>query len=1182
MSAENGSKLSNPASYGGAGHLFESHVQATFVVLMLSRSSVPCLPHCSIVEIMLQGKIDGYETDDLIVITEEKSTKKRKKLLTQIKRSISFTQGDNELAKVLEAAWKDFNNPAVFCKERDKICLITGPLSKTDIHNVQWILEQARHTASKEEFFQHVRQAKFSPSQSGKKLDVIRHHLKHANNGLNISDHDLFTFLRHFNVLGCDLKGEGGFVWPLLLSHIAQLNERDPESVLPQIVHEVQIYNQSAGTITWENLPDSLKGLFKQPAISSIPDDLTIQKQSQNWNTHEMASDIALVNLIGAWDGKNEADAKAIRKLTGDSTQSRWEKKAQKILHLPNSPLKLTSGQWWEVRERADLWDTLGSHVFNENLDNLREIIGKVLTELDPSFDLPPEERYAACLHGKVLKYSQAFRKGLAGGLAMLASKPQILEHCSPGKAKATANLVVHDILKSTNPVLWGSLNSVLPLLAEASPSEFLGSVEKSLRVSPCPFDELFAQEGDGFTGTNYLTGLLSALEGLAWDEQYLVQVCVALAELAEHDPGGRWANRPASSLTTLLLPWLPQTMANLEKREAAVNTICQEHPDIGWKLIISLLPDQSRVSDGSYRPLWRDIIPEDYKEGVLYKEYWQQVETYSHLAISIADKNLEKLAELINYIPNLPDVPRQRLLEILSSDKISKLPESQKRQLWENLGKLESLHRRFASTDWALDSETTTRIGQIAKNLAPQDPFERYQNLFSNQNFDLYEENDDWKEQDKKLATRRKEAVESILESGISKVIEFAETVKFPEQVGYALGNTACEEIDSVLLPAYLCTDNRNLQTFVSAYAWSRNNTKGWPWADSLDISEWSSDQTAQFLCSLPFTKETWDRASLWLGHTQNEYWSKTNIWPCEMNEELSVAVDKLLKHKRPHAAIACLYHMHISQIPIGIPQCVNSLLSAINSEEPHAAGDRHHITELIGFLQEDPNTPLKDLMAIEWAYLQLLDRYHGVYAKTLETQLSINPALFCEMIQSIYRSNRSDLPPEQPTKKSKLIAKNSWRILNEWKTPPGTQADRNFNDDKFESWFQRVRQISTESGHLECALREAGKVLVHCPVDPSGLWIRHKVAQVLNDHDSQYIRDGYWTGWLEARGAHHVDPSGKPERDLAESFRQKASDVEDAGFQRLAVTLRELADFYDEEANRIMEEHKLRLHPF
>jgi len=63
-------KLSNAFSTGGGGSHFEAHVQASFVTLMLSGGYAPCLPSWPIVEIKLQGKINGFETDDLIVFVK--------------------------------------------------------------------------------------------------------------------------------------------------------------------------------------------------------------------------------------------------------------------------------------------------------------------------------------------------------------------------------------------------------------------------------------------------------------------------------------------------------------------------------------------------------------------------------------------------------------------------------------------------------------------------------------------------------------------------------------------------------------------------------------------------------------------------------------------------------------------------------------------------------------------------------------------------------------------------------------------------------------------------------------------------------------------------------------------------------------------------------------------------------
>ena len=113
-------------------------------------------------------------------------------------------------------------------------------------------------------------------------------------------------------------------------------------------------------------------------------------------------------------------------------------------------------------------------------------------------------------------------------------------------------------------------------------------------------------------------------------------------------------------------------------------------------------------------------------------------------------------------------------------------------------------------------------------------------------------------------------------------------------------------------------------------------------------------------------------------------------------------------------------------------------------------------------------------------------------------------------------------------------------------------------------------------ESGHQEVALINIGEVLIHTPPDPGGLWIRRAVAAALNDREADDMRDGFRKGIYNSRGAHFVDQTGKPERELAEQFRSKAEEIENAGFQRFAVTLRGLADGYDREAERIIAEHK------
>jgi len=725
-------KLSNPFSTGGGGVRFEAQVQASFVALMLTGGYAPCLPCWPIAEIKLQGKIDGFDTDDLIVFVENVNSKERRKLLGQVKHSIVITPGSSLFGEVMQAAWNDFKNPKVFSKDRDVIALITGPLNATDAHNVQWLLNQARHTKNVDEFFRNVQQANFSPPKSTEKLEVIHHHLKVANGGNEISRQELYEFLNHFHLLGYDLGNEFGVALSLLHSHISQFQQQAPQWVWSRVVDIVQTWNQDAGTITPRKMPDDLLEAFKQKAVATMPEELKAgqDKSKIDWAQHPDATYLALTTLIGSWNENSECDLQAITQLLGIGYDD-WLNKAREILHRPDSPLALRNGIW-KVVGRAELWSLLGSRILDQNLGTFRTLAVAVLEEPDPAFELPAEERYAASIHGKVPQYSHMLRKGIAEGLAILGSQPESCVNCSQGRAEATSVLVIRKLLTDATWVLWGSLNGLLPTLAEAAPAEFLDAVEKAMRLTPCPFDELFSQEGNGITGGNYLTGMLRALEGLAWDEQYLVRVCVALIELASHDPGGQWANRPSNSLVTILLPWLPQTLASIDKRKVAVRTILNEWPDIAWDLIIQLLPGQHQTSSGSHKPSWRNTIPDNWKKGVTHQEYWQQASFYAELAVAAAGQNIARLAALIDHFDNLPQPAFDQLLQVLASQSTSELPEEQRLLIWDQLTKFTNKHRRFADAEWAFPDQLITRIEYVSKQLAPTNPLNLYQHLFS------------------------------------------------------------------------------------------------------------------------------------------------------------------------------------------------------------------------------------------------------------------------------------------------------------------------------------------------------------------------------------------------------------------------------------------------------------------
>lgn len=777
-----------------------------------------------------------------------------------------------------------------------------------------------------------------------------------------------------------------------------------------------------------------------------------------------------------------------------------------------------------------------------------------------------------------MLNYSHSLRKGIAESLALLGNNYSALTKCSPNKPETIAVLAVREIFENADWVLWGSLNNLLPIIAEAAPNEFLNIVEIALQQVPCPFDELFSQEGNGVIGgNNYLTGLLWALETIAWDEQFLVRVSVILGELAAHDPGGNWGNRPFNSLTTIFLPWLPQTTASIEKRKVALKTLQKEAPEVGWKLLLNLLPDQHQMSTGSHKPTWRKIIPEDWTTEITQKEYWDQVSYYADMVVEIAESDISKLDELIGNLDNLPQPSIEKVLDHLLSEDISVKPENERIDLWTGLITLSSKHKKFADAEWALKPDLVSKIENVAKALAPSNPLNLHRRLFSDHDFDFFEEEGDWQEQQHQLGNRRQQAIKEILDyGGIDAVIQFAETVESPSSVGQCLGFIGESSIESAILPTLLITDAKNLAQLASGYVWGRQRSQGWVWVDSVGITGWSNVQIGQFLAYLPFMSETWSRVNALLGDSDAEYWSRVNLNPYQTDCDLEVAIDKLIKHGRPNAAIGCLNKILHDKQPLDKERAVKSLLLAISSTEPSYAMNQYHIVKIIKALQDTPDTNPDDLFRVEWAYLPLLDRHHGVSPKFLEKSLASDSSFFCEVIRLVYRSKKEIKPQKEPSEQQKAIATNAYRLLHKWRTSPGMQSDGSFSGDHFRHWLESTKAACAESGHLEVALTHIGNVLIYCPPDPDGLWIDRTAAEALNGKDAEKMRNGFRLEVLNSRGAHWVDSTGKPERNLAAKYRQQAEDVENAGYQRLAATLKGLAEFYDRDAERIIAEHK------
>ena len=887
--------------------------------------------------------------------------------------------------------------------------------------------------------------------------------------------------------------------------------------------------------------------------------------------TWDSARQLAQAGLVGKWDGTNDADKTAIGDFLGKDYEGWIETLRADVLHS-EAPLVQRDEKWrWVARGEA--WSALGNRITDEDLARLEEMAVAVLGERDPKFDLPKEQRFAATIYGKQLKHSALLRKGLAETLALVGSKSEALSSCSRGKAENTAILAVRRLLHEASWDRWASLDSHLPLLAEAAPDEFLDAVESvQVDLNRTPFHEIFSQEGGGVIGGwNYTTGLLWALETLAWNPEYLSRVAVILADIASIDPGGNWANRPANSLADIFLPWHVQTTAPFEKRKAAIETVLKEQPDVGWTLLLLLLPHNHSITTGCRKPTWRNYIPRDWKDDVSRAEYWEQVTAYTEIMVRIAKESVEKTGELIEHLPDLPEPARKGLLNHLASKDIADLSAIERLSLWDNLDNLVRRHRRFADAKWALPEEALLKIEEVANTLAPETPELLYQRLFGNRDYALFEEKGNYDEQRRKLDEARRVAVQTILESGgFQAVSTFARSVASPYEVGRVLGGIKIEKLETDILPALLNTiddtEKQVMEGFVSVRHWKLK----WAWVDSVLERDWTKAQKAKFLVLLPFEEEAWRRVADQLGEQdEGRYWRNVKVDRYGAGDDLTIAIEKLLKYQRASSAVLCVYRMVENGGLFDESLAIRSLLAVLEEPSDIKCLDRDGTVEVIKRLQESSTANQDSLFKIEWNFLPWLDQFSPESPITLEKRLASDPAFFVEVVQLVFRSEKDNQDDAKPDEQRDNLARNAYRLLSEWRRCPGIFDDDSFDVNAFKAWLGEARRITEETGHGEVAQIQIGHVLTHAPSDPNGLWIHEAVAEALNGKDTGPMRSGFTTELFNQRAAHFFT-AGEEELELAQKNRDKANALEAEGFSRFATAMSEFAHGYEQDAER------------
>ena len=300
---------------------------------------------------------------------------------------------------------------------------------------------------------------------------------------------------------------------------------------------------------------------------------------------------------------------------------------------------------------------------------------------------------------------------------------------------------VIWNLLRRANEdrsgQLWSSMSDVLPLLAEAAPDVFLRAVAEAASGPEPLIRKLFQDQGDAWHASSPHTGLLWALECIAWSRQHLGFAAELLATLAEIDPGGRLSNRPAESLRNIFRPWIPQTSAPAETRIMILDSLLRRHKDVTWDLLIALLPERLEVAMQAYKPLFRDW-PGDGEQSITHDEFASMVNAISERIIHLAKQEPAQWIDVIPRFARLPEARRRESVSALEALSHEALNDKALIEIWHAIEEFVRRHRQYPDADWSLTEEWLAPLAAVGERLRPRSATDRHRWLFDSWHPDI------------------------------------------------------------------------------------------------------------------------------------------------------------------------------------------------------------------------------------------------------------------------------------------------------------------------------------------------------------------------------------------------------------------------------------------------------------
>jgi hypothetical protein len=897
-----------------------------------------------------------------------------------------------------------------------------------------------------------------------------------------------------------------------------------------------------------------------------------------DWAVRQDVREIFPAVLLGRWNETFPGDIELIERLSGRSYTDYADILA-KWKGLPDSPI-LQIGETWRLTSPLDVWTTLSTTFKKSDLDQLADQVLYTFGSGNPVIELAGETNY---FPGRRRKFSAWAREGLAQSLILVGRYGNMLRGAQIRDAQAWVDQIVFSLLDRADGSLWRSLNDALPLLSEASPSSFLQAAAHSLSLQDKPIMHMFREEMEFFTPVSSHTGLLWALEGLAWLPEYLQPSSSLLLQLADLDPGGTLSNRPINSLAEIWKPWRYQTLAPYAERMDTLAHITAQHPKSGWKLLMRMWPETHPVAQPTFKMRWR-LFDKNTHISYTYQEIWDTQTTVMRLSLTLFDGSEATFAGLVEKSVNLSPVDRDTFLSwaitasatLVQADYVG----------WHTIRRILSHHRSHPEMDWALPSQELLRYDELYTQLTPKDLIQQSLWLFDSPwpqfpggNFDKKSQRKfDHQQLQQIFLKERVHILQQLLTKlPLSDIIALRTLVKEPATLGAAFAELVEDEKD-LLTVCQTLSDQLPSRFFGYGFLRRKFDLIGWPKMmklfESVQRLNMSPVTVAYFFVALPASQSIWDYLSQLSPAIRQSYWSHAdanfyNLSP----EEKDRGIGLLMEAER---YLDALQIASLNAEDLRSSTLITILTNAATKKSAGGSSMKSYDVETIFEVLDNRNdmSPT-ELANLEWMYLSVLAD-HGTRRnpRVLHQEMSKNPQFFAEILRAVYLPESEEDTPTVPDELDKAKAQQAYLLLHTWQAIPGMQPDQTIAYKVLRSWIEEVRELARASHHEGVAEMEIGRVLAQYP-EAISKWPPEVIFQLIEEIGTDRLRQEYRIAMFNKRGFSARSPfeGGTVERAHAAYFDQLAG-LYKRKFPSVAQIFNHLADGYLHDATTLDDE--------